>query len=181
MHIGLSKQLGLVAGVAVVGTLVLAGCSHPSKVTNWQANGTPVHESANEPWWNYQLVYHPNTGVYFEPYSQTWHWQEGGEWRSSTRRPAPVAWRADEAVIVKLNWDTPEFGDTTVSSVHPQLRVWDRMYPITVSPIVQEDTALTNAESNVEAPRDVDEVIDATPPRHESSALTGVTETDNPE
>lgn len=140
-------KLVLVSSLATVaGTLALTGCASKSVVTNWQANGTPVHVDELHPWWSYELVYHPSSGVYFEPYSHTYHWQESGEWRSSKTRPEPVAWHADEAVVVKLNWDTPEYGHTTVASLHPAIHTWNRSNPITVDPAASSNnTALTNA------------------------------------
>jgi len=188
MRIGFSKQMVFVTGVAVVaGAFTLAGCSQQSTVSSWQANGTPVHEDPNEPWWNYQLVYHPNSGVYFEPYSQMYHWQEDGEWRSSKRRPAPVSWHAEEAVVVKLNWDTPEYGHSSVAMLHPNRRMWDRSNPITVSPMVNEDTALTNAGSNASINSECtceEHITDASSSvssSSESTAITSVTNTDSPE
>jgi len=140
----LNKRTVIVFGVAMALGALLSGCSSTSTVKGWQANGTPVHHDESHPWWNYQLVYHPNSGVYFEPYSHTWHWQENGEWRSSSTRPEPVAWRADEAIVVKLNWDTPEFGHTTVASVHPKMNSWNRTNPITVDPAFDSNTAITS-------------------------------------
>ena len=194
MRMGLSKQMVFVTGVAAVaGGLTLAGCSHKSSVTSWQANGTPVHESVNEPWWNYQLVYHPNSGVYFEPYSHMYHWQEDGEWRSSKRRPGPVAWRAGEAKVVRLNWDTPEYGHSSVAMMHPQMRMWDRSQPITVGPMVNDDTALTSASSNANVKSectcdDTFTIVMPAKPMPKSSQstskpteITGVTESSSPE
>lgn len=145
------KQFVVLAGLATVGgALMLSGCTAKSSVTSWQVNGTPVHDAPTQPWWNYELVYHPNSGVYYEPYSSTYHWQEAGEWRSSKTRPEPVAWRAEEAIVVKLNWDTPEYGHTTVAAVHPNQRTWNRTHPITVDPAFAEDTALTKSNTSSE-------------------------------
>jgi hypothetical protein len=193
MRIGfLTRQVAIVAGVA--GAAALTGCAPKSTATSWQSNGTPVHSDANEPWWSYQLVYHPNSGVYFEPYSHTWHWQERGEWRSSKTRPEPVGWRPEEAVVVKLNWDTPEFGHMTVSAQHPQQRMWDRLHPITVSPSVDENTALTSATESAESDSSSNSIsLGATPnksspnessneaPATESSTVAGVSGSSNPD
>jgi hypothetical protein len=199
MRIGLSKQVAVFAGVAVTvaAAATLTGCAPKSSATSWQSNGTPVHNDPNAPWQSYQLVYHPNSGVYFEPYSHTWHWQERGEWRSSKTRPEPVAWRTEEAIVVKLNWDTPEYGHTTVAALHPQRRSWDRLHPITVAPTANENTALTSAPESAEDTSGTDSIsLGATPNKaapgapgapgpgaseSPASAITGVTETNNPE
>ena len=138
----------LVAGIAAASIVVLTGCESKSTISSWQANGTPVHTDPSEPWWNYKLVYHPNAGVYYEPYSHTWHWQENGEWRSAKVRPEPVTWRPEEAIIVKMNWDTPEYGHHAIAMRHPVTKrgAWERTNPMTAPAGVSvNDSTLTSA------------------------------------
>ncbi len=204
MSRGIAGQIAILAGVAA-GTVLLAGCQSKSTVTGWQANGTPVHSDPNEPWWNYELIYHPNSGVYFEPYSHTWHWQENGEWRSSNVRPGPVAWRADEAVVVKLNWDTPEYGHTSVAMMHPatERASWSRTFPVTAPAALSTNSAMAKKNDMPAEPAEDDDTISLGPTPNKlatseahpsssdhqpsgtsssaSSAVAGVTDPSHPE
>lgn len=41
----------------------------------------------NHEFWDTQVVFHPETNVYFDPYSQTYYWQNDGSWMQGNSLP----------------------------------------------------------------------------------------------
>jgi len=107
--------LSLVAAAAAFST----GCAVTSETIAFQEDGTPRHEHGWQDWWSHQFVYHPNDQVYFEPYTRTYHWFDGGTWRSGEELPSSLRPDPELAQVVFLQEDRfPWSQHNTTSFVH---------------------------------------------------------------
>jgi hypothetical protein len=101
-----SRLLVPVAALSLLTTLGMTGCSGHSTVA-WEDSGTPVHNAPDQSWWQYEYVYHPESQVYFEPYSTTFYWYNGQVWQSGQELPDWVAVNPDNAVTVRMATKEP--------------------------------------------------------------------------
>ena len=90
-------------GVAAVACLTLSGCGTNSWFSgktasssnsqgmsqyNMQRKAEWKASNINDEWWDSKVVYHPEANVYFDPYTQTYYFQDENEnWVSSDTLP----------------------------------------------------------------------------------------------
>lgn len=108
-----------IAAVAALG----AGCAQPQ--VSWLDNGVPYYDHPEQTW-HYQFVYHPNSQVYFEPYTKTYYWYGNGEWHSGSDIPQELRPLDDRiARIVKLQDFEPFNSHPFVVAQHPpSIHMW---------------------------------------------------------
>lgn len=97
--------------------LGLAGCGHLSSHVVWEADGTPQHVPHNEQaWWRYQFVYHPESQVYFNPYTHVYYWYTGHEWVEGQRLPAHFTLDKKLAQVVRVHSKPPHVQHRTITT-----------------------------------------------------------------
>jgi hypothetical protein len=95
------RQLLVTLSLAAAAT-TLGGCAVSSESITFEDNGTPRHEHGWQDWWNYQMVYHPNDQVYYEPYSGTYHWFQDETWYTGDKLPRTLTPDPELAQVVFL-------------------------------------------------------------------------------
>ncbi|MHC5022701.1 MAG: hypothetical protein ACYTGG_02150 [Planctomycetota bacterium] len=93
------------AGLLAATAIALVGCgSGGGKMTSskWHAN---LNEQSPEysQWWDGKIVYHKDSEVYFDPYSQTYYWMEMDNWVAGNQLPRRFSLRRTERSIVTRN------------------------------------------------------------------------------
>ncbi len=90
------------AGLVAVTAVALAGCgSGGGKMTasKWHANLNQQSPQYSQ-WWEGKVVYHKDSDVYFDPYTQTYYWTEMKNWISGRELPRRFTLRRSERQVV---------------------------------------------------------------------------------
>lgn len=101
----MSHLMNSLIGATVVASLALVGCgtssSHSSSSSssmsmspttgmsqeNVQSYNNWFTDNINHEFWDTQIVFHPESNVYFDPYSQTYYWEANGTWSKGSSLP----------------------------------------------------------------------------------------------
>lgn len=139
---------GLLAAAAL--TLALTGCTQSTNEVAWQDNGMPLHTQANRNHTFYKYVYYPSNQVYYEPYTNTWHWFEQERWHTGQQRPAQFSFRGEEPRIVHTASNPPyRSHQTAVAMFGP----FYNAHPASTSPRYADNRRLMEINRRVAANR----------------------------
>jgi hypothetical protein len=149
---------GLLAAAAL--TLALTGCTQSTNEVAWQDNGMPLHTQASSQHTFFKYVYYPSNQVYYEPYTNTWHWFEQERWHTGQQRPEQFSFRGEEPRIVHTASNPPYRSHQTAVAMHGPFY---NAHPASTSPRYADNRRLIDIQRRVAKHRPVIEKIELTP------------------
>lgn len=93
--------------IGTAGACLLMGCQPTTRSAQFLENGQPRLLAATATNWQYPYVYHPESEVYFEPYTRNYFWQEDGTWFKGASLPATRPLDPLTAIVVSLPYEEP--------------------------------------------------------------------------